>query len=377
MNSCQNENELQIQSKKKELNEITKENAIEIAKKLVLNDDKTSKFGKGSATKKISSIFPMTTKKSETAFYVVNYQNGGFVIISADNRNIPILAYSDSASFQNDSINYPSGLRDWLSLQKEVASNISTENREQTSSIKEQWNSVSRIAPEDPVCPNDQTITVGPLLTTTWGQGDGYNDYTPLTGCTNYYNGHAPTGCVATAMAQVMKYYQKPNTYNWSNMPNGYGTYDTAILMRDIGSAVRMDYGCGGSGANSEEEIASTFRDDFHYSNAAGGNYNYQVVCQQLAAGRPVILTGGRKKNDISWTMYTDGHAWVCDGYKSSSYYNYDPSVGCSGVTYLQLHMNWGWGTYNNYNGWYFFDNFNPSNKTYNYQVKMYYNIIP
>jgi hypothetical protein len=238
---------------------------------------------------------------------------------------------------------------------------------------------VNRILPDDPtICPTDQSETVGPLLSTTWGQGYGYNDYTPLTGCTNYYNGHAPTGCVATAMAQVMKYYQKPSTYNWANMPNTYGTNDTAILMRDIGGAVRMSYGCDGSSANSGDEIASTFRDDFHYSNASGGDYDYQVVKQQLIANKPVILTGGRKKIGISWNMYTDGHAWVCDGFQSSTIYSYDESEGfCRGWGYLMLHMNWGWGTYENFNGWYSFNNFNPSTYTFNYETKMYYNITP
>jgi hypothetical protein len=182
------------------------------------------------------------------------------------------------------------------------------------------------------------------LLSTIWGQWYGYNDLVPFE-CIGNPNNRAPTGCVATAMAQVMKYYQKPSTYNWGNIPDGYGTIDTATLMRDIGGAVRMSYGCSGSGADSENEIASSFRDDFHYSSASGGNYNYQVVVEQLRARKPVILTGGRKKDGVSWNMYTDGHAWVCDGFRSSTFYSYNEAQGsCTGVGYLQLHMNWGWG---------------------------------
>ncbi|WP_089080115.1 C10 family peptidase [Flavobacterium branchiophilum] len=57
------------------------------------------------------------------------------------------------------------------------------------------------------------------------------------------------------------------------------------------------------------------------------------------------------------WNYYTDGHAWVCDGYVHWS--------DCS-VSMLALYMNWGWS--GNYNGLYAFNNFNPSTYTFNYK---------
>src|SRR5690606_56312 len=96
-------------------------------------------------------------------------------------------------------------------------------------------------------------VQYGPLLKTLWGQGVPYNDKVTKTGCSNYSNGRAPTGCVATAIAQVARYHAYPSTkYKWSIMPNrlwasdkgSNGANEVAKLMKDIGDWVGMDYGC-------------------------------------------------------------------------------------------------------------------------------------
>jgi hypothetical protein len=136
-------------------------------------------------------------------------------------------------------------------------------------------------------------------------------------------DGRAPTGCVATAMAQVMKYHEFPNNYNWDNMPDLWGTMETARLMRDVGDAVNMDWGCDGSGADTKDEVASSFRNDFGYSSASYSGFNRDIVKQQLRWNRPVILRGGRKS------------------------------------------------------GWYAYNNWNPGDHTFNYNRGMVYNIKP
>jgi hypothetical protein len=142
--------------------------------------------------------------------------------------------------------------------------------------------------------------------------------------------------------------------------------------MRDVGSAVDMDYGCGGSGADTEDEVASSFKNDFGYSSASyhknyNGSNKYEWVKSEINAERPVIFRGGEKKY---WAgiipYYADGHAWVCDGYMSSS---------INGNGYLKFHMNWGWN--GNHDGWYSFNNFNPNGDTYNYKVGIVINIKP
>lgn len=381
LNSCQSDGDSQAQAKV-DSHVISQEDAIKLAENLNSSGQISSQTSK-STSKKVGYAFTRFTKKKDAAFYILNYENGGFAIVSADDRNTPVLAYSETSTFKNDTLNYPEGLKMWLEFQTKNVETIKIKNEALSAINKREWspaskivsnkNLTARVEPDDPTtCPPDQTETVGPLLNTTWGQNYGYNTLVPLICGAS----RAPTGCVATAMAQVMKYYQKPASYNWANMPLTSGTITTAGLMVDIGAAVSMSYGCDGSAANSEQQIAQSFTVDFHYSNATGGTYNYQTVVSQIAARKPVILTGGRKKEGISFNMYTDGHAWVCDGYRRSTIYMYDDvQKYCSGVQYLLLHMNWGWSGL--YDGWFTFSNFTNGNGSYNYDQKMYYNITP
>ena len=77
---------------------------------------------------------------------------------------------------------------------------------------------------------------------------------------------------------------------------------------------------------------------------------------------------------DLPWcsTSYKKGHAWVCDGYRSSTIYSEDCSTGWG---YLYLHMNWGWD--NAHTGWYSYNNWNPGDRSYNHKKEMIYNIKP
>ena len=341
----------------------------------------------GINSKTIKEINEIPDENQNIIFYIINYNEGGFMIMSADNRIKPVLAYSDNGYFPiSNNENYPPGLINWLTGIKDKIKEVRNSNKVQSQEVEASWDikgiqkTIRGIDPyDDYVEPDDGEgncqdvcITVGPLLQTRWGQGDGYNDLTPYLGCNNA-NGHAPTGCVATAMAQVMKYHQYPNTYNWSAMPNTYGTYETAVLMRDIGNAVDMDYDCDGSSADTENDVASAFINDFNYSMATYSDYHSQTVKQELNYHRPVILRGGRDNGWWIFHHYTDGHAWVCDGYKSLTLWDEDCSYFWS---YLYLHMNWGWkGWYND--AWYNYNNWNPGNYTFNYHRGMVYNIKP
>jgi hypothetical protein len=219
--------------------------------------------------------------------------------------------------------------------------------------------------------------TKWPLLTTTWGQGYGYNNYTPNLGCSNYSNGNAPAGCVATATAQIMKYHQWPLSYNWSSMQNDYGSDLTSQLMVDIGSNVNMNYGCDGSGTKSFRAMYA-LTGAFGYSNALYGNYNHNTVLSELSQNKPVILGGGEK---VYWAgliaYYGDGHAWVADGYIHGFECFYDQNGYVDGgYGYLLIHMNWGWGyNYRHLNGFFGFNNFAVDGDSYNYKRKMIYGI--
>ncbi len=356
-------------------------------------DSKTASTEKviTTTTKSIESINKVPDENGNVVYYIVNYKEKGFVILSADNRANPILAYSDNGKFSLNEKAYPNGLVEWLVNRKDyivnirknnnsksstsnISGNLSVASNKQLLNITKPSNQVLRAPDDSNNCKNEYE-QVGPLLQTIWGQGTTYNDLIPLTGCTNYNNGHAPTGCVATAMAQVMKYYQYPKTYNWGLMPINYGTSETQKLMVDIGKSINMNYSCDVSGA-SMEKVAPSLTNTFKYSTAALANYDYQTVQQEIRAKRPVILSGGRKAGWWIFATYKDGHAWVCDGFRSSKICMTDDNGKYTGaVSFLYLNMNWGWN--GSLNGYFGFDNWNPSTYTFNYERKMIYNIKP
>lgn len=314
--------------------------------------------------REIEKIYSIS-KNNNVAFYIITYQPTGFVIVSATKKEEPILAYSEINTFDTNEISY--GLQMWMECFKERIFKLKISNITVPIAITNEWDKLSdeEWDPENPDLPS-YNITVGPLINTTWGQGPGFNSLlTPIN------SQLPPTGCVATAMAQVMKYHQYPNSYNWSEMPNNYGTSETARLMRDIGSAVGMTYDLEGSGADVEKEVAQSFINDFGYSGSAQfiGDYlsNYEKIPLEIDAGRPVILRGGTKKY---WAglipYYADGHAWVCEGYSQTA---------GDGIVQLRLYMNWGLNGSNN--GFYSFSNFNPGIYSFNYKAGMVIGIKP
>lgn len=190
--------------------------------------------------------------------------------------------------------------------------------------------------------------SVAPMLKTIWGQNAPYNLQCPLAPGKNV---HCKTGCVATAMAQVMKYYGYPahgqgsvrytyeggdglayivetdfskSTYDWEKMRDAY-TYDdnssdeekqaVAKIMSDCGAAVGMKYGQYDSGAF-DMDVAQALKDHFAYDDAVtylstlyddvSDSTWYTTLYQQLSDGMPVIYGGS--------TAYTP-HCFVIDGY--------------------------------------------------------------
>jgi hypothetical protein len=216
-----------------------------------------------------------------------------------------------------------------------------------------------------------EAVSYGPLLTTTWAQGDPYNQQCPLwsTGCRTL------VGCVATAASQIMKYWNYPgvgmgsksyswyngaisvtlsrnfasSTYDWANMPNSVSASSTTTqknavskLCADIGIAFSMDYGCSGSGA-ATSAAPNVFKTYFNYQSTATwvNRSSYptasawiQVFKAEVQAGRPSQL---RIQDPVA-----GGHSVVVDGYRDS------PSE--------TVHINMGWS--GSYDGWYTPDSF-------------------
>ena len=205
---------------------------------------------------------------------------------------------------------------------------------------------------------------VNNLLLTTWDQNPGYNDLCPYD---NNANELTVTGCVATAIAQIMRYWEYPShgvgshsytpsahpeygiqsvnfaqqTYDWTDMPLYSPNAEIAKLMYHCGVSVDMDYDIannGGSGAYNSA-IAPAFTNYFNYKTTANLKYkNYtqnwnDLLKAELNAGRPVEYNGSGSGG---------GHAFVCDGYDNTNYF----------------HFNWGWSGAND--GFYSLTNLNP-----------------
>jgi uncharacterized protein YjdB len=271
-----------------------------------------------------------------TPYYVFNADNnGGFVIVSGDDRTKAILGYSEKGTI--DLNNLPVNVKSWFNYYTNVISslkNSSVEPRSGSQSVRS---------------------TIEPLLKSTWDQDAPYWDQCIFSGTQCY------TGCVATAMAQVVNYYQYPNkvaalpeyttdsygysvpalpavTLDWKNMCPSYPYNETrtdaqkkavATLMRYCGQAIEMDYGPDGSGAYMYL-VERALVQYFGYSQSARSIWQpaysaedwENIIYQELAESRPVVYSGASPADG-------GGHAFVVDGYKNGLY-----------------HVNWGWGGY-------------------------------
>lgn len=257
------------------------------------------------------------------SYYVFNAEdNEGFVIVSGDDRTREILAYADHGNFDIDQV--PSNVKWWLDYYERVITNLDKAPRQ--APLKGTRRALER-------------ENIAPFITTTWGQGAPYN-----TQCPTVDDEHCLTGCVATAMAQVMNYMRCPGgetgtidgyttgslnlwvdglastSFDWGNMTDD----DIARLMRYCGQGVNMDYGLDTSGSmvfNVPYAMKSFFGFDnsvwFVYASDISADAWINLIYREIADGRPVILGGG---DDLS------KHAFVCNGYEDGLFY-----------------INWGW----------------------------------
>ena len=318
------------------------------------------------------------TRAITDCYYVFALQPKGFVIVTADERVNPILGYS----YDNDFVveNMPEHVRGWLGGYERQIKTAMERDVEPATETTTKW---SRLKSGQPMSNTRNGNSVGPLLTTTWNQGQYYNNLCPADA--NGPAGHVYTGCVATAMAQIINYHQYPQhgrgthsygsnygtltvnygsaNYDYTNMPDAL-TYASntaevnavATLMRDCGVAVNMGYAADESSAFDQEARAALIN-FFRYSpnmsfaeKAYFTNDEWETMLRNdLDAGNPVYYSG----------QGTGGHAFVCDGYNTDGYFSF----------------NFGWGGY--CNGWYLTSNVNPGGSTFNDSQGAIFGITP
>ena len=307
---------------------------------------------------------------SKTFFYVFNVSSNGFVIVAGDDTVTPILGYSTEGNFDPNTI--PENIAKWLEGYKNEIRSIIEQNIQPTTDIKENW---KRLRNGDSINTTSQfrnnasskvMMGVTPLIQTKWSQSPFYNALCPVD---VQANEQTVTGCVATAMGQIMKYWNYPisgssyhsynhpkygtlsanfanTTYQWASMPNSVNSTNGAVarLMYDVGVSVDMGYGIastGGSGAyvisaqspvtNCSEYALKTY---FGYKKTLQGvqRVNFSDEAQwlnllktELNAGRPILYAGFGTGG---------GHCFVADGYDNNDY----------------IHINWGWsGSFDGY----------------------------
>lgn len=301
---------------------------------------------------KISNLEEYSYKGS-VAFFIYSFEKGGFIIVSADDAVKPILGYSVSNKLRNNRTNVV--LENWLSSYAEQIDYIVSSKLDNSQTIVE-WNNIlnNNFSKNSP-------SAVAPLLSTTWDQMGNYNDLCPS---------NTPTGCVATAMAQIMKYHAWPTTgvfqhsynhptygvqsasfktttYDWASMPNTTGGAEVSKLMYHCGVAVDMDYAPDGSGAQTYDVpfvLANYFKYDQtidYVTKDEGTDAEWiSLLKAELDASRPILYSGS---SDAS-----GGHAFVCDGYNDSDEFDF----------------NWGWGGYAN--GYFAIGSLNPAGDDFN-----------
>ena len=303
-----------------------------------------------------AELVDISSESNFNNVYIFSSDNG-FVIVSADDRAFPVIAYSDKNPFKVKDMS--ENVYSWLKSVDKGIQNIADNKGVASEAVKAEWKSFAK--GNKPA--EKYRSTVAPLVTTTWGQDYPYNDSCPMVN-----EDRTVVGCVATAMAQIMNYWEWPHrgegsrsyqlprpigkvsanfgetVYDWDNMKDEFWIYypdeeswsyvdwseaeidAVATLMFHCGVSVAMDYGVDESGAYSED-VAPALKEYFDYDPNLQLVYksNYtdtewkDLLKSELNAGRPVYYAG----NTASLT----GHAFVCDGYDANGYF----------------HFNWGW----------------------------------
>lgn len=305
---------------------------------------------------------------SQQSYYVFpNANSKGFTIVSGDDRLPEIVGYSSQGSY--DENNLPEGFVSFMKAYQNLYDKVNLGDAEALKNLAEIKAWRNKIAQKKNAALSNSNASshanvsaetssaVAPLLgNIEWDQTSPYNNM-----CPKYDSVHvAATGCVATAMAQVMAYYKYPKQlkadipgyvnrwngipmeiptitreegiYDWDNMLPKYNKEANATqqqkdavakLMYHCGAAVRMSYGPESGAAVSSSKLAKYFGYDADLMmDLSRSSFTLdkwmQIIDTELAAGRPVLYGGQSSDN---------GHQFICDGKDENGLY----------------HINWGW----------------------------------
>lgn len=316
-----------------------------------------------------------TRRLERDYYYIVNIGQEGFVIVAADSRVTPVLAYSTSSVFDGQQM--PPNVAFLLGEYKEQMDEIDRQQIEAPASVTGQWEALRHHTWN-----HSRNVIVEPLISSKWSQSPYYNALCPVDPRSE--SGHAVAGCTAVAMGQIMRYWRHPehgvgsHSYvaNNSSMGGDYGDYGTlsadfentyydydnmpdsltasstpaqinavATLLYQCGVSLDMAYGVTSSSAvfalvrDALEDYFSYYQPMHVYRSVYSSVSWRNMMKNELDHLRPIFYTGAGNSSI---------HAFVCDGYDSQGYF----------------HMNWGWGGYAD--GYFMLSNLNPDLDGYN-----------
>ena len=307
---------------------VTPQQAAAVAERFLQAESPATKAAQGAIH--LTGTWPQAQTKGaaeDPALYFFEREGGGYVVVAGDDVSLPVIGYSTTGRLQLDQL--PSNLRHILDWHASMIAYARTRDMQADAATKAQWLSAGN---------NGEAVL---LETAHWNQYAPYNNLAPK------LNGKdCPIGCVATAMAIIMRYHQWPekgtgtlpgyywidgdvwiegyaldHTYDWSQMPLKYeeGKYtaeqgaQVAQLMYDLAVMSSMQFHpSGSSSAGSAALRLATFfgydkqlrYDDWDYIKM---DVWEAMIREEIDAGRPVFYVG---------TTDYDGHAFVVDGYK-------------------------------------------------------------
>lgn len=290
-------------------------------------------------------------EKGQTLMAIVNFDDEGFIIISADDATKPVLAYSNESTFDWNNL-APATLY-WMDYLKAQLLDVKRNHLEADKNITAEWKAVMSGKAIPSLAKGGNAVA--PLIAATWNQNKYYNHYCPEDSRSpSGYDGRVPCGCLALAMSMIMYYYNFPAMGSGSHTyTSNYGTHtvnfttenfhyemmqdvltnynhEVAKLIYDAGVSIDMNYAPEGSGAYITNACKAMV-DNFSFSPDASVKYRSYFnnptwvndLKVMIDAGQPILYCGCSR----------DGcHAFICDGYDTTGLF----------------HFNWGWGGQSN-----------------------------
>ncbi len=319
-------------------------------------------------------IKSFSVSQQNLPLYYVFIAENGFILISANDAFFPVMGYGKNQP--EDASDFPPQFKFWMLQYQRQITQVVKANTTISKKIKKAWDKYSAKS----FIPGNNYTQVEPLIHTKWSQDCFYNDMFPAD--TNGPCDHVWVGCVATAMGQLMKYYNFPKNgsgthsystpygilsadfgstfYNWTIMNYHVTGEDNAVAELLFHCAISVDsqifpYGTGAWDFDARDAFVNYFgyQSDaqFIWRDSYSGDWK-ALLRSELDQHRPIIYGGVDNTTDA-------GHTFICDGYQDTDFF----------------HFNWGWN--GSYDGYYYIDTLTAGGNTFDIQHDAIVNLRP